>query len=40
MAEPKGFEPSISCVTGRRFKPAKLWLQTLGLYSGLYDALV
>ena len=24
LAGPKGFEPSISCVTGRRFKPAKL----------------
>ena len=29
MAGPKGFEPSISSVTGRRFKPAKLWPQKL-----------
>ncbi len=25
MATPIGFEPTISCVTGRRFEPAKLW---------------
>lgn len=29
MARSKGFEPSISAVTGRRFKPAKLRPQNL-----------
>lgn len=35
LATPMGFEPTISCVTGRRFRPTKLWSQKIKKQTGV-----